>query len=71
VVGVNINNLKTANNILMESHQSVLPIVDDNNKLLYLVFRKDITDHLDNPFQAVDEKKRLFSVAAINTPRLH
>ena len=67
VVGIEIINLKTANAVLMESHQSVLPIVNRNNQLLYLVFRKDITDHLDNPYQAVDEKKRLISVAAINT----
>jgi IMP dehydrogenase len=67
VVGTNINSLKTANNILMESHQSLLPILNDTFNLLYLVFRKDINDHLDNPYQAVDEKKRLLSVASINT----
>lgn len=65
--GVNIQNLKTANNILMESHQSVLPIVDENETLLFLVFRKDIQDHLDNPSQVVDEQKRLLTAAAINT----
>jgi IMP dehydrogenase len=51
----------------MESHQSVLPIVTDDQELLYLVFRRDIEDHLDNPHQVVDERKRLFSAAAINT----
>ncbi len=67
IVGVNITSLKTANNILMESHQSVLPIVDENDRLLHLVFRKDIEDHLNNPLQVVDNRKRLLTAAAINT----
>lgn len=66
-VGVNITDLKEGNKLLMESHQSVLPIVDSNNRLLYLIFRKDIRDHLDNPLQVTDEKKRLLSAAGINT----
>jgi IMP dehydrogenase len=61
------NNLKQANAALMESHQSVLPVLGENDKLLYLVFRKDIHDHLDNPQQVVDDKKRLLTAAAINT----
>ncbi|MCD4819715.1 MAG: IMP dehydrogenase [Candidatus Cloacimonetes bacterium] len=66
-VGVNIQNLKEANRILLESHKSVLPILDENGKLLYLVFRKDINDHTENPLEIVDEKKRLLAVASINT----
>lgn len=67
ICAVNISSLKQANNILMDSHQGVLPIIDDAGKLLYLVFRKDINDHLDNPYQIVDENKRLLSAAALNT----
>lgn len=67
VTGTGITNLKAANSLLMESHQSVLPILDSNGKLSSLVFRKDIYDHLDNPAQVVDEKKRLLCGAAINT----
>jgi IMP dehydrogenase len=66
-VGVNIEEIKEANTLLRETHQSVLPIVDENDKLLYLVFRKDIRDHLDNPHEALDEHKRLLTTAAINT----
>ncbi len=66
-VGVNITNLKEAHELLVESHQAVLPIVDKDNKLKHLVFRKDIRDHLDNPNQIVDEKERLMTGAAINT----
>ena len=67
VVGVEVRDLKEANSILMESHQPVLPIVDKNYKLMYLVFRKDIRNHLDNPHEVVDERKRLLAAAAVNT----
>lgn len=65
--GVDITNLKEANNLLLESHKSVLPILDESGKLLSMVFRKDIIDHLNNPLEVHDEKKRLLAVAAINT----
>ena len=67
VVGVNVTDLKEANSILMDSHQPVLPIVDQANKLRYLVFRKDIRDHLNNPYEVVDQRKRLLAAAAVNT----
>ena len=66
-VGVDITNLKEANNILLESHKSVLPILEKNGKLLYMVFRKDIMDQLSNPLEVHDEEKRLLAVASINT----
>ncbi len=70
-VGVEIVDLEAANALLIEGHRSVLPIVDRDDRLLSLVFRKDIEDHLDNPDQVVDEKKRLVAVAAINTHDYH
>ena len=66
-VGVRITSLEEANGLLIEGHRSVLPIVDEDDQLLSLVFRKDIEDHLDNPDQVVDARKRLIAVAAINT----
>jgi len=66
-VGVGITDLEEANAILIEGHRSVLPVVDEDDRLRSLVFRKDIEDHLDNPDQVVDGRKRLLAVAAINT----
>ncbi len=66
-VGVGPTDLEEANAILIEGHRSVLPVVDEDDRLLSLVFRKDIEDHLDNPDQVVDGRKRLVAVAAINT----
>jgi IMP dehydrogenase len=67
IVGVNIEDIKEANTLLRETHQSVLPIVDEKDQLKYLVFRKDIRNHLDNPFEVLDQHKRYLVTAAINT----
>ena len=67
VVGNDNISLRQANDLLMESHQSVLPVVDAEYRLCYLVFRKDIESHLDNPNEVVDAQKRLAAAAAINT----
>jgi IMP dehydrogenase len=66
-VGVNVMDLEQANARLIDGHRAVLPIVDSDDRLLSLVFRKDIEDHLDNPDQIVDANKRLIATAAVNT----
>ena len=66
-VGVQINDLEEANARLIEGHRSILPIVDEADRLLSIVFRKDIEDHLDNPDQVTDRNKRLLAIAAVNT----
>ncbi|MFC2082636.1 IMP dehydrogenase [Candidatus Bipolaricaulota bacterium] len=66
-VGVNVTDLDQANSLLIDGHRAVLPIVDADDRLLSLVFRKDIEDHLDNPDEVVDERKRLIAVASVNT----
>lgn len=66
-VGVEISDLAVAARLLGESHQGVLPIVDKQDRLMHLVFRKDIHDHLDNPSQVLDSKGRLMVLGGINT----
>jgi len=66
-VGVDVTDLERANALLIDGHRAVLPIVDSEDRLLSLVFRKDIEDHLDNPDQIVDKSKRLIAAAAVNT----
>lgn len=65
--GIDISDLKEANNVLLESHKSVLPILDSAGKLKSMVFRKDILDQDDYPLEIHDEKKRLVAVASVNT----
>lgn len=59
--------LKTANDIIWEHKLNCLPIVDDNGKLVYFVFRKDYSSHKENPSELLDANKRYMVGAGINT----
>ncbi len=59
--------LSEANDILWEHKLNSLPIVDDNQRLLYFVFRKDYNSHKSNPNELLDEDKRYIVGAGINT----
>ena len=56
-----------ANDIIWENKISCLPILDDEDKLKYLVFRKDYEDRKNNPDSLLDENKRYIVGAGINT----
>ena len=59
--------LKQANDIIWEHKLNSLPIVDENDHLMYFVFRKDYASHKENPLELLDEKKRYLVGAGINT----
>ena len=59
--------LKEANDIIWENKLNSLPIVDENDHLMYFVFRKDYASHKENPLELLDEKKRYLVGAGINT----
>ena len=59
--------LKVANDIIWENKLNQLPIVDSDDKLLYLVFRKDYAQHKENPDELLDNDKRYMVGAGINT----
>lgn len=59
--------LKEANDIIWEHKINQLPIVDEDNRLVGLVFRKDYESHKENPLELLDEQKRLIVGAGINT----
>jgi IMP dehydrogenase len=59
--------LKEANDMIWEHKLNTLPIVDNNQNLLYLVFRKDYESHKENPNELLDINKRLIVGAGINT----
>ncbi|MDD6246987.1 MAG: IMP dehydrogenase [Firmicutes bacterium] len=50
--------LKEANDIIWAHKLNSLPIVDENDHLMYFVFRKDYSSHKENPLELLDEKKR-------------
>lgn len=59
--------LSQANDIIWEHKLNSLPIVDDEGRLLYFVFRKDYASHKENPLELLDDKKRFLVGAGINT----
>ena len=59
--------LKTANDIIWDHKLHSLPIVDDQDKLVALVFRKDYDSHKSNPDELLDSHKRYMVGAGINT----
>jgi IMP dehydrogenase len=59
--------LAEANDIIWEKKKACLPILDENENLKYLVFRKDYEDRKHNPNSLLDENKRYIVGAGINT----
>ena len=59
--------LKEANDIIWEHKLNSLPIVDENDHLMYFVFRKDYASHKANPLELLDAEKRYLVGAGINT----
>lgn len=59
--------LKTANDIIWEHKLNQLPIVDKDQHLVSLVFRKDYDSHKSNPNELLDAHKRYMVGAGINT----
>ena len=59
--------LKEANDIIWENKLNSLPIIDENQKLEYFVFRKDYESKKSNPNELLDDSKRYVVGAGINT----
>lgn len=59
--------LKETNNIIWDHKLNALPIVDENQHLAYLVFRKDYASHKENKLELLDSHKRYVVGAGINT----
>ena len=59
--------LKEANDIIWDHKLNSLPIINDEGKLCYFVFRKDYDTHKQNPNELLDADKRYVVGAGINT----
>ena len=59
--------LKEANDIIWEHKLNSLPVVDEDDHLMYFVFRKDYASHKANPLELLDSEKRYLVGAGINT----
>lgn len=59
--------LKEANDIIWDYKLNSLPIVDEDDHLMYFVFRKDYSEHKEYPLSMMDIKKRYMVGAGINS----
>ncbi len=59
--------LKEADDIIWDHKLNSLPIIDENGKLCYFVFRKDYDTHKQNPNELLDSNKRYIVGAGINS----
>ena len=59
--------LKEANNMIWDHKLNMLPLVDAEQRLKYMVFRKDYTDNKENVSELIDPDKRYVVGAGINT----
>ena len=67
IVGGKETTLQEANDIIWDNKLNTLPIIDDEGRLLYMVFRKDYATHKEYPLELLDSKKRHVVGAGINT----
>src|SRR5205814_115235 len=66
-VGVAIDDLKVANQLMITYGRGFLPIVSAEGTLLSVVFKKDLDKHIQHPHATIDAHKRLRVGAAVST----
>ena len=67
IVGDKDITLKRANDVIWDNKLNALPVVDENDHLVGIVFRKDYDSHKSNPNELLDANKRYMVGAGINT----
>jgi IMP dehydrogenase len=59
--------LPEANDLIWKNKLNCLPVIDENENLIYLVFRKDYVEHKEHSNELLDANKGLMVGAGINT----
>lgn len=62
-----VTTINQANDLIWQHKLNMLPIVDQNQRLLHMVFRKDYNDNKEHELELIDENKRYIVGAGINT----
>jgi len=65
--GLEVDNLKEANHLMIRYGRGFLPIVSREGTLQAVVFKKDLDKHIQYPHASVDHQKRLRVGAAVST----
>lgn len=64
VVGNENTTLPEANDLIWDHKLNQLPIVDKDQHLMYLIFRKDYDSNKENPLELLDDKSKRYMVGA-------
>lgn len=67
IVGHKDMTLKEANDLIWEKKLNSLPVIDSDQHLVYMVFRKDYASDKENSLALLDEEKRYVVGAGINS----
>ena len=67
VIAPDTTTLKEANDIIWDNKINSLPLVDEEGRLKYIVFRKDYDSHKENVHELLDANKSYVVGAGINT----
>jgi IMP dehydrogenase len=59
--------LSEANDLLWQNKLDCIPVIDDRQRLVHMVFRKDYVEHKENLNELLDANKGLLVGAGINT----
>jgi len=59
--------LKEANDIIWEHKLNCLPVIDEQGRLMHMVFRKDYESHKANPLELLDTHKKYVVGAGVNS----
>ena len=70
IVGDKDITLKRANDVIWDNKLNALPVVDENDCLVGIVFRKDYDSHKSNPNEMLDANKRYMVGAGHQHARL-
>ncbi len=65
--GTEVNDLRTANELMINYGRGFLPILSKEGILQTVVFKKDLDKHLRHPNESIDAEKRLLVGAAVST----
>ena len=67
VTAPSATSLKEANDIIWDNKLNCLPVIDDQGRLMHMVFRKDYDSHKENPLELLDAHKKYIVGAGVNT----
>jgi len=59
--------LKEGNDIIWEHKLNCLPVVDEQGRLMHMIFRKDYDTHKENPLALLDKDKKYIVGAGVNS----